>query len=272
MPASWVLRCRPSWQPNRLRFQRPRSHWRASPVGPESALIRRRYIYQHQLYSAHVGSNRISRFQDLTPARLTSDTELISRARKWIRRELQAFDLFSPNSDEAISRDSRSARSDATHTAAHGVGISRAQIRSEQTLRGRRASNAEFLLEYILAILKTVDIKGSQGQAEEMLTEFLGRKNAQLFLHELRAWLRSPYTDLESWDRHVQYPELRQQKGLGAIEGRHISSMSDTTGEGMLQTGRLEVGMKRRRSSSTSGSGLSGEHSKDRHYDRYPPD
>jgi hypothetical protein len=30
----------------------------------------------------------------------------------------------------------------------------------------RRANNAEFLLEYIVAILKTVDIQGSGGQAE----------------------------------------------------------------------------------------------------------
>lgn len=71
----------------------------------------------------------------------------------------------------------------------------------------RRANNAEFLLEYIVAILKTVDIKGSGGQAEEMLQEFIGRDDTRLFLHELRAWLRSPYTSLEDWDRHVQYSE-----------------------------------------------------------------
>lgn len=40
-----------------------------------------------------------------------------------------------------------------------------------------------------------------------MLQEFLGRDSARLFLHELGAWLRSPYTKLEDWDRHVQYRE-----------------------------------------------------------------
>ena len=65
--------------------------------------------------------------------------------------------------------------------------------------------NAEFLLEYMIAILKTVDIKGSGGQAEEMLQEFLGRDNTRLFLHELRAWLRSPFEAIEDWDRSVQY-------------------------------------------------------------------
>ena len=78
----------------------------------------------------------------------------------------------------------------------------------------RRASNADFLLEYIIAILKTVDVKGSP--AEDMLQDFLGRDNTRLFLHELKAWLRSPYTKLEDWDRHVQYnthSTLLEQQG-----------------------------------------------------------
>lgn len=60
-------------------------------------------------------------------------------------------------------------------------------------------------MEYIIAILKSVDIKGSGGQAEDMLQEFLGRETTRLFLHELRAWLRSPYTSLNDWDLAVQY-------------------------------------------------------------------
>jgi hypothetical protein len=77
----------------------------------------------------------------------------------------------------------------------------------QQRLESRRGNNAEFLLEYVIAILRTVDIKGSAGQAEELLRDFLGRDNARLFLHELQAWLRSPYTSLEDWDRHVQYED-----------------------------------------------------------------
>ena len=69
----------------------------------------------------------------------------------------------------------------------------------------RRANNAEFLLEYIIAILKMVDIQGPTGQAIEMLKEFLGREHAKLFLHELRQWLRSPYEKVEVWDGSVQY-------------------------------------------------------------------
>jgi hypothetical protein len=142
----------------------------------DEALLRRRYIYRHKLFSLHVGSNRLSRFRDLTPQLFSSDNELISRARKWIRRELQVFEFLSPDASD-----------------------------TSNSVTTRRANNAEFLLEYIIAILKTVDTQGSGGQAEEMLQEFLGRENTRLFLHQLRAWLRSPYTSLEDWDRAAQY-------------------------------------------------------------------
>jgi hypothetical protein len=50
-----------------------------------------------------------------------------------------------------------------------------------------------------------LDTQESEGRAEEMIKEFLGRKLTQLFLHELRAWLRSPCITLNEWDRAVQY-------------------------------------------------------------------
>ncbi|PMD14008.1 hypothetical protein NA56DRAFT_755188 [Hyaloscypha hepaticicola] len=159
-------------------------------VTADEALLRRRHIYRHKLYSLHVGTNRVSRFRDLTPALFTSDTELVSRARKWIRRELQVFEFLNPDRAEGADR---------------------------------RASNAEFLLEYIVAILKTVDVQGSGGQAEEMLKDFLGRENTGLFLHELRAWLRSPYVNLEDWDRHVQYAEPEVRKGEDGVPADAIS-------------------------------------------------
>jgi hypothetical protein len=56
-------------------------------------------------------------------------------------------------------------------------------------------------------MLKTLDIRASDGRAEDLLQEFLGRECARLFLHELNAWLRSPYQKVEEWDRDVQYKE-----------------------------------------------------------------
>lgn len=147
-------------------------------VDEDTALQRRRYVYKHNLYSLHVGSNRVSRFRTITPAIFASDGEIQSRARSWIRRELKVFSFLNSDSSENDSSSS-SAQS--------------------------RASNAEFLLEYIIAILKTTEMKGANGQAEELLQEFIGRDNATLFLHELGAWLRSPFINLRDWDRNVQY-------------------------------------------------------------------
>ncbi|KAI1099467.1 hypothetical protein F4804DRAFT_321869 [Jackrogersella minutella] len=166
-------------RPNRRRYD-------ATPpqrLTVDEAILRRQHVYRDQLYSLHVGSNQRSGYRDLTPQVFESDPEMVSRARTWLRRELQVFEFLrtpptAQSSDDALTR--------------------------------RRANNAEFLLEYIVAILKTVDIQGSQGQAEEMLKDFLGRDHTKLLLHELRNFLRSPWS-LETWDRKVQYPTARKR-------------------------------------------------------------
>ncbi|KAM3069989.1 hypothetical protein ACMFMF_008341 [Clarireedia jacksonii] len=170
----------------RIRFgpRSPNSHPNLTLDDP---LARRRHIYRHQLYSLHVGSNRISRFRELTPQLFAHDAEAVSRARNWIRRELQVFEFLQPSSSSTTGETNRAA--------------------------DRRANNAEFLLEYIIAILKTTDIQESGGKAEELLQEYLGTEDTRLFLHELRAWLRSPYTTLGDWDRHVQYRNVGRVVG-----------------------------------------------------------
>jgi len=180
-----------NFDPSTRRPYRPRRSYtpRVLPTA-DDAILRRRHIYRNKLYSLHVGTNRVSRFKDLTPQLFTTDAELVSRARKWIRRELQVFEFLNP--DNSTGSD-------------------------------RRANNAEFLLEYIVAILKTVDMQGSGGQAEEMLHEFLGRDNTRLFLHELRAWLRSPYTSLDAWDSHVQYNEVGAKKDLSGSSSTYAT-------------------------------------------------
>ncbi|KAL2815511.1 hypothetical protein BJX63DRAFT_160591 [Aspergillus granulosus] len=180
-------RSRPLYR-NPRRPQRPRS---PPPRTTDDPIRRRQYVYRNHLYSLRVGSNRLSQYREFTPDMFNRDEELVSRARKWIRRELQVFEFLSPDAPS----DSQAARP------------------GQQRLESRRGNNAEFLLEYIIAILRTVDIKGSAGQAEELLRDFLGRENASLFLHELQAWLRSPYTSLENWDRNVQYGDPAPQVG-----------------------------------------------------------
>ncbi|KAI1412725.1 hypothetical protein F5Y13DRAFT_162555 [Hypoxylon sp. FL1857] len=168
-----------SSRPNRRRYEDapPRR------VTVDEAILRRQHVYRNQLYSLHVGSNHRSGYRDLTPQVFESDAEMVSRARTWLRRELQVFEFL---------RTPPTAQS------------------SGDTMTRRRANNAEFLLEYIVAILKTLDIQGSQGQAEEMLKDFLGRDHTKLLLHELKNFLRSPWS-LEAWDRKVQYPTARKR-------------------------------------------------------------
>ena len=188
---TWTARQRPP-------ARRSRQLALARPASPDSAIRRRREVYRQLLYSQHVGSNRISRFRALTPTFFAQDSELVSRARMWIRRELRVFEYLDPLSEDA-----------------GGAGLSAASAIQGSTVisskRGTvRGNNAEFLLEYIIAILKTINIRDASGQPEDMLQEFLGRAHARLFLHELGSWLRSPYTSLEAWDRHVQYEESRE--------------------------------------------------------------
>ena len=195
------------------RRQRPRlAHPQPTINDPLSV---RRNVYRNQLYSLRVGSNRLSQYTEVTPENFNRDEALVSRARKWIRRELQVFSFLHPEAEDAPEeRRGPVPRS------------------GQQRLEQRRANNAEFLLEYVIAILRTVDIKGSAGQAEELLRDFLGRDNARLFLHELLAWLRSPYTSLEDWDRHVQYPTLasssRDRVSRSTSNRRHHSGPGST--------------------------------------------
>lgn len=151
----------------------------SSPETECPALQFRRRVYEQGLYSLYVGNNRISRYRNITHTLIAHDAALQSRAKKWIRRELRALVPFQQQLSSAGS--SQSANS------------------------GSGFRNNEFLLEYVIAILKNIDIKGSAGQAEVLLREHLGRKTARLFLHELENWMRSPFETLEDWDEFVQY-------------------------------------------------------------------
>jgi hypothetical protein len=234
---------------NRNNYQRRRrvAHNPTTPTSsPSAALLRRRQIYAQNLYSLHVGANPLSRYRSgPTPADFASDPDLVSRARTFIRRELQVFSFLS---DPGASIPSSSSTSTSASTSRSGVESAAAASR-------RAANNAEFLLEYTVAILKTVDMQGATGQAESMLADFLGRDAARLFLHELRAWLRSPCLSLEAWDRGVQYPDPppqhrhrddKRKRGrednAAVVEG--VEAPGGTEERGIA---RMETDVKRRR-------------------------
>jgi hypothetical protein len=108
-------------------------HERADPT-----IAFRREVYRTQKYSLRVGSNRISRYQNVTPSSFTTNPALVSRAKTWIRRELLAFDFLNPSSVSYGGSD-------------------------------RRASNAEFLLEYIISILNPSTFEEAKGKPKHSL-------------------------------------------------------------------------------------------------------
>ncbi|KAI1909117.1 hypothetical protein LOZ58_004242 [Ophidiomyces ophidiicola] len=160
------------------------------PEPPEDALVRRRHVYQFTLYSRRVGTNALSQYREITPQSFNSDENLVSRAREWIRRELKVFTFLDLESQGPRQRTESN------------INVPIAPQRNFST------QNSEFLLEFIIAILRNMDIRGNGGQAHQILQEFLGKGNAQLFLHELQAWLRSPFNLLQDWDMATQYDEI----------------------------------------------------------------
>jgi hypothetical protein len=127
------------------------------------ALLRRRNVYRFQRYSMHIGSNKFSGFKEVNPDMIAGSSKFQSKAKTWLRRELRVFD----------------------------------------NLQSPKIRTIEFLLDYILEIMKSTSIKS--GRAEELLIEYLGEEETPLFLHELSSWMRSPFQKLEDWDIIIQY-------------------------------------------------------------------
>lgn len=148
----------------------------SSVSAEDPSLTRRCQVYADHTPSLHVGANRISQYQTFTPANFAASPALQTRARIFLRRELRVFDFLD---------------------------------------RRPAGANREFLIEYLVAVLKSNDPKGADGHAEELVKEFLGREDARLLLHELDAWLRSPYERLEAWDSHVQYGAVSERASRG---------------------------------------------------------
>lgn len=113
----------------------------------------------------------------MSPQDIAQSEDLQRKARAWIRRELRVFPFLLGGS------------------------------LPETSLAPSSNTTVEYLLTYVLSILRMVDLRAHHGHAENLLTEYLGRANSKLFLHELIAWLRSPFTTVRDWDREVQYSE-----------------------------------------------------------------
>ncbi|KAK9475392.1 uncharacterized protein V1510DRAFT_409070 [Dipodascopsis tothii] len=134
-------------------------------------LDRRRYVYRNRLRACYIGSNPYSQYRPLRPAAVQQ--RLLSKARAFIRRELAVFPF-----------------------------LSGADVRTPVTT----SRQIEFVTAYTLALLRLVDTETVSGAraAAGLLGDYLGQHTA-LFLHELRAFLRSPFETVAQYDRVVQY-------------------------------------------------------------------
>ena len=123
-----------------------------------------------------------SQHRDFSPTHFAASPTLQSRARTFLRREVLCFTSFGING---------------------------------------RIRNRDFVMEYVIAVLKQHDPKGADGRAVDLLAEILERGKARLLLHELGAWLRSPCGGLGEWDQRVQYahPLLREWRARGLLHG-----------------------------------------------------
>ena len=191
-------RLRSQQRTHRSRATTNDTHYSSDSKGEleDQALALRRHVYANNLYSLHVGSNRHSQYLpsgSITPDLFIRYPKHISRARAFIRRELRVFNFLDPDSSEFPSAEGRS------------------NSRNVDGVPRRKPTNCEFLLEYIIAILRAIPLKGSEGQAEALITEYLGVHNSRLFLHELESWLKSPLEEVEEWDEVVQYPNRTQR-------------------------------------------------------------
>ncbi|BFZ59306.1 hypothetical protein YB2330_000312 [Saitoella coloradoensis] len=174
-----------------------------SPLSP-SAIARRRFVYTNHLRSAHIASNAHTRFRpdaDITTEKFRGSNEMQNRARVFLRREVLAFGFWR------------------TRTSA-GAGAGAGAEDGEGDARYR-----EFLVEYIISVLKNVGILTPA--ARRLIGEFLdagsedtesvdANTNTSILLHELRTWLRSPFQGLEGWDRS---PLIQYDLPLPPLEG-----------------------------------------------------
>jgi len=168
----------------------------------QHALEKRRHVYRNHLFVRHMGANRISGFQQVTPETFKVFPHKLNRLIPWIRRELRAILTLSSSSATIPTTDDYNEQHPSRH-------------RYEEIDTG-----LELTREYIIAVLKRYDLQTDQ--AQDLLRDFL-HEHTELFVHELMAFARSPYS-IEAYDQVAQYP------------GSHKDSRMASAGQGDVST------------------------------------
>lgn len=200
-----------------------------------------RDVYRHKLFVKHMGANRISGFQQITPETFKLFPQRIERLVPWIRRELQAIlSLSLPASSSSSS--SRSG---------HGQ---HPPEDPNPTPSGELMTGLELIREYITAVLKRYDLQTDQ--AQDLLRDFL-HEHTEHFVHELMAFARSPFS-MEAYDQAAQYDSPSPQpRHDGPSRGRseyhsNRRDRRDDRSEGSSRGHRRKRGRSRSTSRSRS--------------------
>ncbi|KAF9193443.1 hypothetical protein BGZ51_003247 [Haplosporangium sp. Z 767] len=202
----------------------------------QQALERRRHIYRCRVFVKHIGANRISGFQQITPQTFKIFPHRLDRLIPWIRRELRAIlSLSSDDNTESINSRQRSVTEDAR------------SYRYEEIDTG-----LEVIREYIIAVMKRYDLQTDQ--AQDLLRDFL-HEYTEHFVHELMAFARSPYS-IEAYDRTSQYDDVVVSGSSGTGSG--IGTAERTIGSESAVGAALQR-ESRRRDQDNGSVGLKGE-------------
>ncbi|KAK9479860.1 hypothetical protein V1514DRAFT_327559 [Lipomyces japonicus] len=148
------------------------------------ALSRRRFVYRNGLRACHLGCNRYSQFKPYSINRYRADQ---ARCKSFIRRELAVFPflLF----DNPYDREQQQLHM------------------TSRAWPSTTSKEIEFLTVYIIAMLDLVDLQSVKGHefAHKILLDYLGAKNASIFIHELCQFLRSSCKSVGEYDTVAQY-------------------------------------------------------------------
>ncbi|KAF9530723.1 hypothetical protein CPB83DRAFT_762476 [Crepidotus variabilis] len=133
----------------------------------ERSILKRRRIYQHNLYAKHVASNAFTKYRPYpTPSQFAASQDLVSRTTSFLRRELQVWEGL-----------------DVEFLTTLILSLMKSiDIRSESAVK----LISEFL------------------DMDEPYTPGGRHRNAEHFAHEVYSYVRSPYKDLFVYDDIVQ--------------------------------------------------------------------
>ncbi|KAF9979348.1 hypothetical protein BGZ73_000042 [Actinomortierella ambigua] len=194
----------------RPRFPHERRRYYHRPPPPETpeersvaeqqrnALQKRVHIYRHGLYVKHMGANRISRYQQITPETFQVFPARLDRLAPWVRRELQAIALLHRPGRISGASNGPSSSSSSTSPPSSLLGD---DADENEILSDELAPGLEVVREYILALMKEYDLQTDR--AMDLLRGFL-LEYTEHFVHELMAYARSPFS-IEAYDQTAQY-------------------------------------------------------------------